>query len=595
MRQKLIILLAYIFLASWLSSLSLLTLAQIPGMDSTLISTDLLNEKIRIFTDRSIYAAGEKIFFRIYNLSDPVLKESSWSKILYVELIDPGNNSPVKGKFPLEQWGSHGYITIPSNLRTGNYYLRVYTKWMRNYSPFNYSYSVITIINPYNEEMNEIFKPGIAKDTISNRYISKINVIKNFLKCSTGQEKYEKRKKVTLTFEMPDKTMLSPGGFCISVIKSGATRSNIYGLDLSDLERKEISSGIKFYPEIKGISLSGRIVKKDLNIPSAYAEVHLSAPGDHPDYFGYLTDMKGKFFFSLPGWHETRNFFIGVETKDEDPVEILIDNDFSTDLMNLPPIPFILSVEEKNIAREIMFNMQLEKAYKQKPHKQITDTLAANSNIDVTAVNPESVFFYGNPAYTLYPADFVDLPSLEEFFLELIPQASVVKRKEGTKILMKGNNPDISIYKPLILLDFIPVFNPENLLKISPESIHRIDIINATYIRGNMCFGGIISILSKKGDMAGIDLPENSLFFDFKTFEPQDEIAFPVYSSSAGNKRIPDFRNTMYWNPVVHGNPGQTISYDFYTSDNTGDYIVIIRGISKEGTILEGHCSFTVE
>ncbi len=30
--------------------------------------------------------------------------------------------------------------------------------------------------------------------------------------------------------------------------------------------------------------------------------------------------------------------------------------------------------------------------------------------------------------------------------------------------------------------------------------------------------------------MAGIDLPENSYFFDFKTYEPQDEISFPDYS-----------------------------------------------------------------
>jgi hypothetical protein len=110
-----------------------------------------------------------------------------------------------------------------------------------------------------------------------------------------------------------------------------------------------------------------------------------------------------------------------------------------------------------------------------------------------------------------------------------------------------------------------------------------------------MCFGGIISIFSKKGDMAGIDLPENSYFFDFRTYEPQKDIIFPDYSGSTTNERIPDFRNTMYWNPVLQGSPGETISCEFFTSDNTGEYLVIVRGISEQGSMLEGRCSFTLE
>jgi hypothetical protein len=242
-----------------------------------------------------------------------------------------------------------------------------------------------------------------------------------------------------------------------------------------------------------------------------------------------------------------------------------------------------------------MYNMQLEKAYIQKPDRQIIDTPAGNSIFDSTTVNADPVFFYGNPDFTLKPDDYIKLPTLEEFFIELILQASIVKRKEGTTIIMKGYNPDISYYKPLILLDYVPVFNAENLLRLSPDLISRIDLINCTYVRGNMKFGGIISVFSKKGDMAGIELPENSYFFDFKTYEPQDEISFPDYSDSKSNERIPDFRNTMYWNPFLQGHPSETISCEFYTSDNTGEYQVIIRGITEQGSILEGHCTFTVE
>jgi hypothetical protein len=580
---------------------SSIILAQKSVPDSLMLKSELYKEKLHIFTDRNIYATGEKIFFRAVTQTDPGLKEINWSTVLYIELIDGGNKSSVQGKFKLDKWGASGYITVPSNLPSGNYYIRAYTKWMRNFSPYDYAYSVITVINPYSEETNDILNHEIKKDSTTDVNTGKLIVLNNIIKCSTSRETYNKREKVKLVIKIPDEELISSGGYCVSVIKSDAINSKKYGLNLSNFKVNDDPAEIKYWPEIQGLSLSGSINKKGLNEPSAYPEVHLSALGNNPYYIGYLTEQKGKFLFSLPDGHETRNFFIGVETKDADPIEILIDNDFSTDLTDLPPIPFILSGEEKNIAREIMFNMQLEKAYKQRPDRQIADTITGDIIYDSITVppditfTPEPVFFYGKPEITLKPDDYVKLPNLQEFFIELIPQASIIKRKERTSIVMKGYNPDIAFYKPLILLDFVPVFNAENLLSLSPELISRIEVINSTYVRGNMCFGGIISVFSKKGDMAGIDLPENSYFFDFKTFEPQDEISFPDYSNSPANKRIPDFRNTIYWNPDLQAKPGETVSCEFFTSDNSGEYIILVRGITEQGSILEGHCSFSVE
>ena len=574
---------------------STIILAQKSPPDSVLLKSDLFREKFCIFTDRNFYAAGEKILFRVINQSDPELKEINWSTVLYIELIDPDNKSFVQGKFKLETWGTSGYINIPQNLISGNYYIRAYTKWMRNFSPYDYAYSLITIINPFSEVTNDVPNLPVKEDSAIDVTKARLVVQNNAVICSTSQETYNKREKVRLDIKIPDEEWISPAGFCVSVIKSGAINSNGYGLNLSNLERNNDPAEIKYWPEIQGLSLSGSINKKDLNMPSAYSEVHLSALGVNPYYIGYLTEQQGRFIFSLPDGHEIRNFFIGAETKDQDPIEILIDNDFSTDLIDLPGIPFILSGNEKNMAREIMFNMQLEKAYKKKSEIRIVDTLTGNYVFDTATLNPEAVFFYGDPEIVLKPDDYVKLPTLEEFFIELIPQVSLVRRKDVSAIVFKGYNPDIAFFKPLILIDFVPVFNAENLLRLSPELIDRIEVINSTYIRGKKCFGGIISVFSKKGDMAGIVLPENSFFFDFKTFENQDEISFPSYSSSSGNERIPDFRNTMYWNPLIQGNPSQTITCEFFTSDNSGDYLVIVRGISEQGSVLEGRCNFTVK
>jgi len=558
---------------------------QIPGNDSTLFLLEIANEKIHVFTDRSMYAVGEKIYFRVYNLSHPRLKETGWSKIIYIELIDAGHTSFANGKFALENWGASGYIIIPETVPTGNYYLRVYTKWMRNYSPSLYSYSKVKIINPYKEELNVVEIPNTNKYISSETVLGKDSIINDAIQCFSGQNKYEKRKKATLKITLPDNNRISPDGYCLSVIKSGAIDSYINGITVANFEDHEKPEEVKYYPETKGMSLSGKVIRKDQNIPSSHAEVHLSILGDQPEYFGYLTNEKGQFFFSLPHRNGVQNLYIGVETKDDHPVDILIDNDFSTEMIDLQQIPFILSEDEKRMAREIMFNMQLQKAFRQ----------TSDSNSVSNKVYPKHFHFYGEPSVTIVIDDYIELPTLEEFFYELIPEVVLMRRKEQVYFVIQGNHSDLAIYKPLVLLDMVPVSDINSLLRIPPDRIHHIEVINATYVRGNMCFGGIISVFSHKRDLAGIDLPTKSYFFDFKTYEPQQEIRFPDYSDIKTIERTPDFRNCMYWNPNVRVSPGESISINFYTSDNQGEYTILIRGISAEGIILEGRSTFVVE
>src|SRR4030042_5280611 len=163
-RNRIIWILPVLIIRGFLFSSSFI-IAQKPGPDSLLLKSDLYREKFHLFTDRNIYATGEKIFFRAYNLSDPALKEGSWSTVLYMELLDATNKTFANGKYPLEKWGATGYIPVPANLPTGNYYIRAYTKWMRNFSPYEYAYSLVTLINPYSAETNDILSPEVKEDT----------------------------------------------------------------------------------------------------------------------------------------------------------------------------------------------------------------------------------------------------------------------------------------------------------------------------------------------------------------------------------------------------------------------------------------------
>jgi hypothetical protein len=47
--------------------------------------------------------------------------------------------------------------------------------------------------------------------------------------------------------------------------------------------------------------------------------------------------------------------------------------------------------------------------------------------------------------------------------------------------------------------------------------------------------------------------------------------------------RIPDYRNTLYWNPSVKPDKDGKAIIEFWSSDNKSDYIINIQGITEEG------------
>jgi hypothetical protein len=78
---------------------------------------------------------------------------------------------------------------------------------------------------------------------------------------------------------------------------------------------------------------------------------------------------------------------------------------------------------------------------------------------------------------------------------------------------------------------------------------------------------------------------DNSLFRQvYETCVDQIEFYSPDYSTNLlKESRIPDFRNTLYWDPDLHtGKDGKTET-EFYTSDESVSYTIVVEGISPDG------------
>ncbi len=94
---------------------------------------DYYHQKIYLHTDKNNYMAGENIWFSAYvlNAIDHIPDENS--KNLNVELLTPDNEFVSISLLQVHNGHSYGNINIPDSLSEGNYFLRAYTDWMRNF------------------------------------------------------------------------------------------------------------------------------------------------------------------------------------------------------------------------------------------------------------------------------------------------------------------------------------------------------------------------------------------------------------------------------------------------------------------------------
>ena len=544
------------------------------------------NEKYTVFTDRSLYIAGEDLYLSIFDYSEEEIRSVCRSKVVYIELVKADGEVVTEAKFPLTAEGTEGCISIPEKTVSGSYFLRSYTRWMRNFSPAGYAYNRIKIINP---SLMEADHPVTDTTGYSCRFVPADTLINEAIpiRCFTNKSVYGIREKAVLSVEIPALSQNILNRFCVTVARPGAVSASgkvrIEGKNGEDGEQYIL----RYLPESEGLMVSGTVLGKKTGEPAKNAFVQLAVLDAKGDYLSYTTGADGKFFFSLLPLLGRNDLFVTARNAADDELEIRVDKDYANHNIALFTGPFILDQQERSLALDMMVNAQVRKAYAEK-FRQVGLPVKTDSSIRC---------FYGKPLKTVYIDDFIALPTLEEVFFELVPEITIGKRKDITYMELVGhsrNNADLASYNPLILLDRIPVYNLKDLLEISPGKIQRIEIINDVYIKGNVTYGGVVSIFSRKGDLAGIKLPRNSYFFDFSGYFPRtpESEMIPDPSSS---RRIPDFRNCLYWNPEIHINPGNKASLEFYTSDNKGEFEVVVHGLTAEGEILEKRCRFRVE
>ncbi|HEY0679622.1 MAG TPA: hypothetical protein VGD17_15160 [Chitinophagaceae bacterium] len=106
-----------------------------------------IHEKLYLHSDKSFYMAGDIAWFSIYNVDGKYHKPLDVSKLAYVELIDHRNIPVLQAKIELRKGKGNGSFHLPVSLNSGNYKLRAYTSWMKNFGADYFFEKKITLVN----------------------------------------------------------------------------------------------------------------------------------------------------------------------------------------------------------------------------------------------------------------------------------------------------------------------------------------------------------------------------------------------------------------------------------------------------------------
>lgn len=132
-------------------------------------------EKVHIHLDKPYYAIGDNIWFKAYVVNAEKNELSNLSKILYVELINDKDSIKKSLKIPLKMGLTWGDFMLSDSLREGNYRIRAYTTWMRNFGEDYFFDKTIVIGNSISTSVLTQVNYTYSKDPRGQKVSAKIN------------------------------------------------------------------------------------------------------------------------------------------------------------------------------------------------------------------------------------------------------------------------------------------------------------------------------------------------------------------------------------------------------------------------------------
>lgn len=339
-----------------------------------------------------------------------------------------------------------------------------------------------------------------------------------------------------------------------------------------------------FIPEYRGHLIRGTVTDAT-GAPASGIATYLSSPSKVIQLYTARSKSNGEVQYEMRDFQGPRKIIIQTNTAQDSVQKITIHSPYSDTYSKrtLPPLVLQPDAAKHLLTRSVAM--------------QVQDIYYGENAIRFKETQIDSTAFYGRASETYFLDDYTRFPVMEEVMREYVPGVLVRKRKDGFHFLVLDNvRKSVFQNDPLIMLDGMPIFDVDKIMAFDPIKVKKLEVLTTRYFLGPLVFPGIVSYSTYGGDLGGYQLDPKSVSMDYEGLQRQRIFYSPQYDTEKQrSSRMPDRRNLLFWSAdVVIGEDGKT-QLEFYTSDLTGNYTIVIEGLSKNGYAGSTVGSFSVK
>jgi len=555
------------------------------------------HERVYLHTDCNIYIAGNNLFYALYLQGDP----GQMSKNAYLILRDRHNSIITNVRLEIINRKAFGNIWLPDTLHSDVYQLVCYTNLMRNEGEDCYFKKEIIIANRFDKKL-ELFDSTSIDISAASRGKYSINEAGNGnLIIHLDKQTLNAREKATFSIE----TKSIPGD---SITRLSVSVSEIFPdtpdePSISDcfnnVIRQTSNSDLRqdhrnYHSEIAGSVIEGRVLP--VPVPGNKSAVGtgdsrkgknkftilVSTPDSIANMQYTTTDSMGSFSIFLNHYYEGKELFIRL--KENEKADIELDNKFKLNT------PFNQSglLNVRGIRSYLLRNLNISEAQRYYTERATIDTA---KKTEQSKAIPK---VYYKPYSRVFPADYLPLSDFVEISREILPAVKVRKNNDSYNLsFVNTRNKGFPEAEPAIFLDGVPVDDVNQIINLGTDQIKRIDILPAIRYYGEMPLPGILAVFSKNLEIYKIQFKTPTV--RYHSLASQIHTKPLLFIPADGNKRIPDLRQVLLWDPEIILHNKELKQIECYTSDLRGIYLINIQGITSNGLPVNGSAVFTVK
>ena len=530
-------------------------------------AVERLRERVYLATDRDVYVAGDAVWMSAWCVDATSGKLSSFSKIAYVE-VHSSTGMVQTAKISLNGGRGAGRLTLPTTLPTGNYRLFAYTRLGASEEGFDPLPGARTL-SVFNTLSTERVESGVK--LVAHAPAARVPESAGALSLRADDGAVSGHTRVTVTNNGTEAV-----GFSLSVRHEDGIPAPD-GTHIADFVRnmRTLPAARGFdaavIPEYEGEIIRAHVSGLDMaklgNVADKYA--FISSPGTGESLYTESISSDGSATFFTSNIYGDREMFLEIEGIDRDNICHM---ELESPFLNLPAgdIPQLQLYNGWASALELRgLGMQLEKNFD-------ADTL-------YTALPARTHRIFDERECIRYILDdYTRFPVMEELFIEFISELRV-RRVDGKRELQASVSDQqgdhyFSSGTVLVLLDGIPVLDHEKILNYDPLLVREVDIYVDSYFVGIRGFSGIVNFVTYKGTLPSMQFADNVRIVDFQG------CSIPLaYTCEGVGAEYPDYRQTIYWHPLLTLAPGESMTLECKTPAYSGRFELVAEGLTGQG------------